>query len=392
MANPTWHATARCVLETDPTTDQLTALDHALWMWSPAPVTWYDVTTWTDVEGELVPRGIEVSLAVTGSDVLHAYNRLAVIVDAALDAVGLRLQPVTRRAPYGSVPADEIVKVFVDPNPIRDAALVTCTGWFCGQCGHNEAWHYQPHARPRHIYKPVAIAADRDDLLDAAAATMPEVVHSGEELPSPEEILNLPLHPNYEPGLGTIRGYLAALAAAVWDENEGFSGKRPFGNSGWSTDLEAALVQAGVIDGAFNERGYLEHADVKAADRLIRSAAKAMGHPSSPAPVVVSAKHSADRTQEEARAVLARFRDEGLLWLVNTSVLHPRGYALSIGVDDDRQPTGLLGVIDFGEYSCFDIAEIGDTFERYVRAEITREADRNGRNVPFPEEGHSSDE
>lgn len=214
--------------------------------------------------------------------------------------------------------------------------------------------------------------SDRDGLLAAAAATMPEVTH--------------------EPGLGTIRGYLAALAAAVWDENEGFSGKRPFGNSGWSTDLEAALVQAGVIDGAFNERGYLKHADVKAADRLIRSAAKAMGHPSSPAPVVVSAKHSADRTQEEARAVLARFRDEGLLWLVNTSVLHPRGYALSIGVDDDRQPTGLLGVIDFGEYSCFDIAEIGDTFDRYVRAEITREANRNGHDVPFPEEGDSSDE
>ena len=30
----------------------------------------------------------------------------------------------------------------------------------------------------------------------------------------------------------------------------------------------------------------------------------------------------------------------GLLWLINTSVLHPRGYALVIHVDDEGQATG----------------------------------------------------
>jgi hypothetical protein len=38
------------------------------------------------------------------------------------------------------------------------------------------------------------------------------------------------------------------------------------------------------------------------------------------------------------------FRDEGLLWLINTSVFHPRGYALAFVYDDEdtefKNPTG----------------------------------------------------
>lgn len=30
----------------------------------------------------------------------------------------------------------------------------------------------------------------------------------------------------------------------------------------------------------------------------------------------------------------------GLLWLINTSVLHPRGYALAIHFDEERHATG----------------------------------------------------
>lgn len=38
-------------------------------------------------------------------------------------------------------------------------------------------------------------------------------------------------------------------------------------------------------------------------------------------------------------------RDEGLLWLINTSVFHPRGYALALHLNDDGEATGwtLLG-------------------------------------------------
>jgi hypothetical protein len=77
-------------------------------------------------------------------------------------------------------------------------------------------------------------------------------------------------------GATTIRGYLVALAAAVWDEVDGFSGKRPFGNSGWTWDVHAALAKAGLIEGRFDEYGGLDHADTEKGDALIRSALRAL--------------------------------------------------------------------------------------------------------------------
>lgn len=47
-------------------------------------------------------------------------------------------------------------------------------------------------------------------------------------------------------GAYTVKGYLKALLIAVWDEGESFSGKRPFGNSGWDYDILTALVDAGL--------------------------------------------------------------------------------------------------------------------------------------------------
>lgn len=73
----------------------------------------------------------------------------------------------------------------------------------------------------------------------------------------PEAILNLPLPPN-DSGADTVRGYLIALLAGVWTEGEGFSGKRPFGNSSWEGDLYIALVRAGAIEGELDSDGYLE--------------------------------------------------------------------------------------------------------------------------------------
>ena len=41
----------------------------------------------------------------------------------------------------------------------------------------------------------------------------------------------------------------------------------------------------------------------------------------------------------------AELRDTGLLWLINTSVLHPRGFALALHLDEQGNATGwsLLG-------------------------------------------------
>lgn len=46
-------------------------------------------------------------------------------------------------------------------------------------------------------------------------------------------------------GASDVRGYLATLLLAVLVEEEGFSGKRPFGNSGWLYEIAEPLEQDG---------------------------------------------------------------------------------------------------------------------------------------------------
>lgn len=59
-------------------------------------------------------------------------------------------------------------------------------------------------------------------------------------------------------GKTTIRGFLRRLLAQVWEDEEGFSGKRPWGNSGWQGDVEAALIRSGFATGSLDEDGYLD--------------------------------------------------------------------------------------------------------------------------------------
>ncbi len=84
-------------------------------------------------------------------------------------------------------------------------------------------------------------------------------------------VLDLPMQPN-DARATTVREYLVALLAEVWTEKEGFSGKRPFGNSGWEYDLYLPLLKAGLVDGALDEDGYIDHMDDDAAERLIAAA------------------------------------------------------------------------------------------------------------------------
>lgn len=50
----------------------------------------------------------------------------------------------------------------------------------------------------------------------------------------------------------TVREYLKELLATLLIEEESFSGKRPFGNSGWINELTEPLEEAGFeIDGDF---------------------------------------------------------------------------------------------------------------------------------------------
>lgn len=67
-----------------------------------------------------------------------------------------------------------------------------------------------------------------------------------------DEILNLPFE-SRDIGETTVRGYFKALLNSVLKNGESFSGKRPFGNSGWEYDIAEPLVKAGIVAGSFGE-------------------------------------------------------------------------------------------------------------------------------------------
>ena len=67
----------------------------------------------------------------------------------------------------------------------------------------------------------------------------------------------------------TVRDYLCALLETLWREREGFSGKRPFGNSGWELALFAPLIVAGHIPGKVDEDGFVDDCDESAASTYI---------------------------------------------------------------------------------------------------------------------------
>ena len=67
----------------------------------------------------------------------------------------------------------------------------------------------------------------------------------------------------------TIKDYFKKLLLVLWEEGEGFSGKRPFGNSGWEYDIYIPLAKEGYIDAEFDEDMCLENLDVKYANKLV---------------------------------------------------------------------------------------------------------------------------
>jgi hypothetical protein len=96
-----------------------------------------------------------------------------------------------------------------------------------------------------------------------------------EEIDDGKYILTLPMEEN-DSGAATIKGYLVKLLDELWAEGEGFSGKRPFGNSGWEYDLYKPLVQAEVVPGKLDENGYIEEVDSDLANKLIFAAIHAL--------------------------------------------------------------------------------------------------------------------
>lgn len=93
-------------------------------------------------------------------------------------------------------------------------------------------------------------------------------------------ILDVPMNPERNDAKAdSIRDYFKALLHELVSEQDGFSGKRPFGNSGWVYELSSALTYAGVVEGSvWEEDGdwEIECKDDDAAMVLIHDAIRAL--------------------------------------------------------------------------------------------------------------------
>lgn len=85
---------------------------------------------------------------------------------------------------------------------------------------------------------------------------IPEPPKSIAKISEVERVLACPIE--YEYGLKTIRDYLWHLLDTLWQEEESFSGKRPFGNSDWQTTVLCALATEGLISAEIDDDGYLD--------------------------------------------------------------------------------------------------------------------------------------
>lgn len=76
-------------------------------------------------------------------------------------------------------------------------------------------------------------------------------------------------------GKVSVREFFRQLLSTLWEEEDSFSGKRPFGNSCWQYDLYIGLIDAGFLEGKVfrDEDGGVEEVDYdyKVAEKLTQS-------------------------------------------------------------------------------------------------------------------------
>ena len=88
--------------------------------------------------------------------------------------------------------------------------------------------------------------------------------------------------PDNDSEASTVRGYLVALLHSLWTEGGDFSGKRPFGNSGWKFDLYKPMVEAGFVTGLIDDGELTQFPDDarREADELIMAGIELLGRES----------------------------------------------------------------------------------------------------------------
>lgn len=89
--------------------------------------------------------------------------------------------------------------------------------------------------------------------------------------PAPAEALSLTFFSGDLNQDITVQGYLQRLLSDLWQKEESFNGKRPFGNSGWQWEVYGALIEAGHIPGEIDEDGCIEDVDEQAGEAFVLS-------------------------------------------------------------------------------------------------------------------------
>lgn len=74
----------------------------------------------------------------------------------------------------------------------------------------------------------------------------------------------------------TVAEFLRRVLLDFWEDPD-FEARRPYGASGWRHDVRAALIRAGVVDGSFDEHGYVDRCDETAADDVIKDLIDTLG-------------------------------------------------------------------------------------------------------------------
>lgn len=84
-----------------------------------------------------------------------------------------------------------------------------------------------------------------------------------------EEIFKLPVM-RHDLGASIPLGeYFYQLFTMLWNENESFNAKRPWGNSGWDYDVYVTLIKHGLISGSLDEDDYIESFNIEEASQYV---------------------------------------------------------------------------------------------------------------------------
>lgn len=85
----------------------------------------------------------------------------------------------------------------------------------------------------------------------------------------PHDLLHCPMVQPNDGDAATVGEFLGLLLSTLWLQGEGFSGKRPLGNSDWQQQVYMSMVEGGFADRIINRWGDEDIDDPIAADELI---------------------------------------------------------------------------------------------------------------------------